>query len=489
VIYGVWDHIKNSGEFPEAETLTLEWVGHIPGKRESRRFEGDYLMRQQDIVEQTVFDDVVAHGGWAVDLHPADGVYSDQASCTQWHSKGVYGIPYRSYYSRNINNLFLAGRIISATHVAFGSTRVMATCAAGGQAVGVAPGLCLEKSLLPAELGGEICELQNRLERVGQFLPDLDRDDFDDLARSAKVTATSECSLTELRANKAWVRLDDGWAMLIPLASGVKPTFGFEINAEQSGALRVELRRAVRAGNFTPDELVEALEVPFEIGQSRISASFFKKVEREGYHFVTLCEDPAVRVRVSDERLSGILSLSNAYNKAVATSARQEPPGDIGIDNFEFWLPKRRPEGRNLAMTIKPPVTMFGAQNVISGPSRPTAKPNAWIASKDDETPELSLTWNETVEIGKVILEFDPDWDHPMESVLMTHPEEIVPFLVKDFEILDGSGEVLSRVNGNHTGRVEWVPSSELKISKLRVRILATHGGPAAVFRIRCFSQ
>lgn len=489
VIYGVWDHIKNSGDFPEAETLTLEWVGHIPGKRESRRFEGDYLMKQQDVVEQTVFDDVVSHGGWAVDLHPADGVYSDQASCTQWHSKGVYGIPYRSYYSRNINNLFLAGRIISASHVAFGSTRVMATCAAGGQAVGMAAALCMEKSQLPAELGEYVDELQCRLVRAGQFLPDFIDADPADLARLAKVTATSESVLSQLKPNKAWVRLDAGWAMLIPLEEGVKPTFGFEINAEQSGALRIELRRAGRKGNFSPDELVEALEVPFEEGQSQISASFFKPVAREGYHFVTLGEDPAVRVRVSDERMTGVLSLSNAYNKAVATSARQEPPKEIGIDSFEFWLPKRRPEGRNLAMTVKPPVSMFGAENTTSGPSRPTEKPNAWVASKSDESPELTLTWDAKVSIGRIILEFDPDWDHPMESVLMTHSEEVVPFLVRDFEIVDDKYSVIHRVCGNHCGRYVWQPEIPIYTDRIALRILATHGTAASVFRIRCFKS
>jgi hypothetical protein len=131
VVYGVWNHIKNSGEFPEAENLTLEWVGTIPGKRESRRFEGDYMMTQKDIVEQRSHSDSVSFGGWAIDLHPSDGVFSALPGCTQWHSKGIYGIPFRCLYSRNIKNLFLAGRIISASHVAFGSTRVMATCAQG----------------------------------------------------------------------------------------------------------------------------------------------------------------------------------------------------------------------------------------------------------------------------------------------------------------------------------------------------------------------
>ena len=70
VVYGVWNYIKNSGEFPEAETLTLEWVGQIPGKRESRRFEGDTILTQQDIVEQRHHYDAVSFGGWSIDLAP-----------------------------------------------------------------------------------------------------------------------------------------------------------------------------------------------------------------------------------------------------------------------------------------------------------------------------------------------------------------------------------------------------------------------------------
>jgi len=75
VIYGVWNYIKNSGNFPDAENLSLEWVGNIPGKRESRRFEGHYMLKQQDIVNQTHFYDAVSFGGWAIDLHPSDGVF------------------------------------------------------------------------------------------------------------------------------------------------------------------------------------------------------------------------------------------------------------------------------------------------------------------------------------------------------------------------------------------------------------------------------
>jgi hypothetical protein len=487
VVYGVWNHIKNSGEFPEAEALTLEWVGHIPGKRESRRFEGDYILRQQDVIGQTEFEDVVAHGGWAVDLHPVDGVYSKQVPCTQWHSKGVCGIPYRCYYSRNISNLFMAGRIISASHVAFGSSRVMATCAAGAQAVAVAAAVCREHGCLPREVGTgtRLAELHRRLEFGGQFLPGLENEQPADLATTATVTASSRLQLGEIAPNRSWVRLDSGWAMLLPLAEGPCPAFGFEILADQPGVLRVELRRAAKPGNFTPDELLEAVGIPVPEGDSTVRVEFRTEIEREGYHFVILREDPALRVRVSDSRFTGVLALSNAFNKAVATSAVQQPPADSGIETFEFWLPKRRPEGRNLALEIDPPLDLFGPQNVVRGPSRPTGSVNAWVADPADPQPELTLTWPEPVRIRRVILDFDPDWDHPMESVLITHPEEVVPFMVRAFDLVAGDGQILVEVRDHHSARFDHHFPQAVTTRQLIVRVHSIHGAPAAIFQIR----
>ena len=99
--------------------------------------------------------------------------------------------------------------------------------------------------------------------------------------------------------------------------------------------------------------------------------------------------------------------------------------------------------------------------------------------------PELQLAWGETVEIGRVIVELDPDWDHPMESVLMSHPEEVVPFMAKDFDLLDGEENVIHFARDHHGARFEW--RGNVTTNRLTLRILATHGAPAAVFRVRCF--
>ncbi|MEN6493788.1 MAG: FAD-dependent oxidoreductase [Thermoguttaceae bacterium] len=271
IVYGVWNHIKNSGEFPEAKTMTLEWVGMIPGKRESRRFEGDYMLTQQDLVEQRPHDDAVSYGGWAIDLHPADGVYSPDPGCAQWHTKGVYPIPFRSLYSRNIKNLFLAGRIISASHVAFGSTRVMATCAHNAQAVGMAAALCRRETLRPADLvePGRMHRLQRQLLRAGQFIPGLALGDPEDLARSATLSPSSRLRLGRLPADGPGVALAEPRAMLLPMPAGPMPRVTFTVDVHQPTMLHVELRASQRPGNFTPDVTLATQTIRLLAGENQ----------------------------------------------------------------------------------------------------------------------------------------------------------------------------------------------------------------------------
>lgn len=195
IALGVWDYIKNSGEFPESAEWGLEWVGAIPGKRESRRFHGPYRLSQNDVLEPQGFEDTVAYGGWAIDTHPPMGVDApDEPPCVQHYFKHIFPIPLRCYHSRNIANLFFAGRNISATHIAFASTRVMATCAVGGQAVGTAAALWLDadtSDIRALSTPDKIEALQQRLLRDDAFLPGLTNNDPTDMAREAKATATS----------------------------------------------------------------------------------------------------------------------------------------------------------------------------------------------------------------------------------------------------------------------------------------------------------
>ena len=148
VLYGVWDHIKNQPGH-HAENYALDWVGFLPGKRESRRLTGDYVLTENDVAASRIFPDTVAYGGWNMDVHVPGGILSEESAPTTYYKfDDVYAIPYRCLYSENIENLFLAGRAISVSHIAFGSTRVMGTCAVVGQAVGTAAALAMRAAWL-----------------------------------------------------------------------------------------------------------------------------------------------------------------------------------------------------------------------------------------------------------------------------------------------------------------------------------------------------
>ena len=188
-VYGIWDHIKNTPGH-HAENMDLTWVGVVPGRRESRRLVGDYLLNEADCAEGKIFDDAVAYGGWPMDIHTTDGLSEEEDVPTVWNQvEDVYTIPYRCLYSRNIDNLFLGGRAISCTHVAFSSTRVMATCAVVGQAVGTAAAMAVKRGCTPRAVGAHIRDLQQILIKDDCYIPGIYNEDERDLARTAAVTA------------------------------------------------------------------------------------------------------------------------------------------------------------------------------------------------------------------------------------------------------------------------------------------------------------
>jgi len=197
IVMGVWDYIKNSGDKPDSANWGMDWVGMVPGKRESRRILGDHILTQQDLEDESVkFDDAVAIGGWPMDDHPPSGFDKWEERPTKIvRMAEPYSIPLRCLYSRNIRNLMMAGRNISASHVAFTSTRVMATCSVIGQAAGTAAAVCAEDGITPRQLYQDkhrLAGLRQMLLRDDQTVLRLRNQDAEDFARAAEVTASSE---------------------------------------------------------------------------------------------------------------------------------------------------------------------------------------------------------------------------------------------------------------------------------------------------------
>ncbi|RZJ87933.1 MAG: FAD-dependent oxidoreductase, partial [Chryseobacterium sp.] len=489
VIYGVWDHIKNSGSFPEAENMTLEWVGTIPGKRESRRFEGDYMLKQQDIVEQKIFDDIVAYGGWSIDLHPADGVFSEKPGCNQWHSKGVYGIPYRCYYSKNIDNLFIIGRIISATHVAFGSSRVMATCAHGAQAVGVAAALCKKYASTPAELGKHrMEELQLELLRTGQHLPGkLLKDELDLVQQAISITAP-HLRLSEIPTAGIYKKISNSMGQMLPVSAGKMPAITVSLDLLSDTNLEVQLRKSSKSSNHSPDVILETKTFDFKKGKQLLTLEFETQFNEPCYAFVCFHKNEEVQIAYSDKRITGLLSVFNSINPAVSNYGKQEPPSDIGMEAFEFWCPQRRPEGQNLAMEINPPLNCFSPENLRNGLQRPVASTNAWVANFDDRSPEITIKWDRLVSIKKIVISFDCDYDHPMENVLLRQSDAVQPFCATAV-IISYRGEQVASIADNHQAMQTIVFDEAIEVDELTFKVFNDNlNSPVSLFEIRCYA-
>lgn len=192
IAFGCWDHMKNHGDHG-ADNWDLEWLGFLPGKRESLRYVGDYILTQNDVENAKAFDDEVAYGGWQIDNHLPGGFHMTGKDGGHLQKKRLtepYGIPLRSLYSKNIDNLMFAGRNISATHIAFSTTRVMGTCGVMGQAVGTAAYVATRDGLLPREAASsKIEEIQNILMEDDCWLPHIRRK-ISPLSLNAKLTAT-----------------------------------------------------------------------------------------------------------------------------------------------------------------------------------------------------------------------------------------------------------------------------------------------------------
>ena len=216
IAFGVWDYIKNGPDGAASANWVLDWLGFLPGKRESRRYVGDHILTQNDVRAEGRFDDIVAYGGWSMDDHFPEGFHHQGGGTTFHPAPSPYGIPYRCLYSKNIDNLFFAGRNISATHTAMSSCRVMRTCAILGQAVGTAAALAAKHGLSPRGVcEHKLAELQNQLMDDDCYLPWKQRP-VGKLAREAILSASSGSPA--------------------PVINGVDRSIGTELNAWQAAA-------------------------------------------------------------------------------------------------------------------------------------------------------------------------------------------------------------------------------------------------------------
>lgn len=460
-MYSAWNHIKKTNR--NMENWELVWISPRVAKRESRRFVGDYVLTQTDVESGRIFDDAIAFGGFPIDLHDPR---EDNPSYIKimYHSiPPLYSIPYRCLYSKNIENLLFASRLLSVTHIAHGTTRLQRTLASCGQAAGVAAAICKKYNCTPRDVYNmHLEELQTYIMRYDGTIQAKEFNDEKDLARTAVVSASSQTmhgvteydELFELNRKSAIMLWD--WSNKIDkILVYVKNTNKKDVTIE--GKLKyyqadVKMKMQHQGEKFKYEEkdnqmewgVDDKIEIFKEVKrvQSRVEAGF------EGYIEFDLDVECVPKDIYSDEARY-LFELGEAAGIYLGLSKRPYDFARRGIADG-----KRYKTYKDSFMFKLSPAPRYGeAENVKGGYSRRwCSNPvNKWIP--DFKMPQdLTLTWDEKQEISCVCVIFDTLM-RAFTQMPFDSGEKHSPIVVRDYKIeakVGGKWEVVAKERNNY---------------------------------------
>lgn len=476
-LLGVWDHIKNKCTRKEkAANYGLEFVGFWPYKREARRIMGDYILKQRDVQDPRMYNDAIAGGCWFIDIHEPGGILDRQHPnpSMDWEREGTlnYGIPLRACYSKNIQNLMMAGRPISTSYVAFGSTRVLRTCAAVGQGVGTAAAVCARYNCPPRTLARDRWkELQQTLLRQDCFLPGAENEDPLDLARKARITGSSAAAL-EFPESSEFAPLEFPAAQIFPVATGSLDSVELLLKSESSAATRLTL--GLRKADFVYDfrsagDVATASAVVPARFQGYVRFAFGLAVEPRSMYWVHLPK-------------TGNISWS-LYGDEMDTAAGMPPGTSCALRTGPTrWEPLRG--NQCFVLRVAPQQQPYGPENVARGTNRPDRWPNIYVSS--DLPAWVELEWPKTVTVGMVQLAFDTDVNRLSRRPLFRYPD-----CVKRYEIhvlTAGSWKTVVTEPDNYFRRRVHT-FAQVETRRLRIRLLETNGAKSArMYEVRVYS-
>ena len=509
---GVWDWMKNKDPktIEACKNYALDWIGQVPGKRESRRIMGRYLMTEHDVLNKTMFPDEVAFGGWFVDLHTPGGLLaksSEPSAAAGGHEEeydtfsdysamsycGPYGIPLRVMLSKDVDNLMMAGRNVSVTHAALGTVRVMGTTAIMGEAAGVAAALGIAKGHSFDQLVTEdIQEIQQRLLSNGCFLPNYSNHCASDLARSATLTATSDAPVHGVapetpcfhKGLAVWrdqpqysiERLESRRGQLIATNGGLIDSIELCLSNNSGAPQPVEFRL------YQADHIWDYRAEP---GAALASATLSVPVGNQVWVPVDLALNLPALVKPGS-----FLRVDLLPNNAIQWHASKRIiPGHMAMYAISPNRMRRYGNGHTLAYRISPAQRPFQANQAISGVTRPHGTTNLWISDPAQPLPQsLNLTWDLPQKITEIQLVFPGHLIREYHAYAPFYRDAQCP---RDYviEVKErGEWKRIHEVRDNYQRRCRHPFPDPVSAAELRVVVTATNGDPsAAIYEVRCY--
>lgn len=469
-VYGVWDYLKNRSEYKtEFENFELSRVSTIPGKRESYRVVGDVVLTEGDVRSGGKFPDALSTGGWYIDLHNpgsftdttgkiplcndfADPVYENYALIAP------FGIPLRAMYSRDVTNLWLAGRVISASHVAFGAIRVECTLGNAGQAAGIAAAYAHKHGLTPREAATSphIDAIRHLVAKSDIRVPGYHY--TEESLMGATVTSSGDAILAEIAPGEEAVSLDTPWGICFPvtesrLDSILLPLRGIGELSWRLCAIRDVWDRsdgALVAEGST--HVTDGIPVTLPISANLTPGSYRLSLSGRGLSWP----------KGKDQPYGVLAQYYFASNKPGTT-----PLSEANVPPYSAWNSQR---GKRfaLAATFCPPQRPYGPENVLDGFCHQDAMPNLWLSIRDEGY--LDVTLPEARSISGVTLVCDTDLNRNVTTSTGRAPASPDKILV----FADGKpvAELLSP-----TGRLVTIPFPSVRATTLRIQLFGGSGG------------
>ncbi|WP_298238987.1 FAD-dependent oxidoreductase [uncultured Algibacter sp.] len=507
---GIWDWMKNHDPIMKEQTknYALDWIGQVPGKRESRRIMGEYLINENDIQDKTVFNDEVGFGGWFIDLHTPGGLlaeHAEQSAATEGEEYntfneylvqsycGPYGFPLRSLIAKDVDNLMMAGRNISATHAALGTLRVMGTTATMGEAVGIAASIALDKGKGVKDVPKDfIEEVQQELLKGGCFLPNSKNEDVLDLALKANVTASSTDKL--YGAGPESKGAHHGLSIWTD-----QPQYHVEVLETIKGQIiaidgsKIETLSVCLSNLSNEDQEVEAwIHAIDHLWDYRVNPDqpLAKTVLK-----VPVGEKVWVDWNVNLTPDSGLskdqyIRLDLGVNKNVEwKEAGCIIPGHTAMYQIGEEKMRRYYNGNTLSFKISPEQDCFHASNVISGVTRPYQYTNVWMSDMNLPLDQwVKLSWDTPQEINSIQLTFP---GHLLREYHAYAPFYKDPQCPKDYEIWaleNGEWIKLETVEGNYQRQRNHKLTKTYHANELKIIVKATNGDTrACIYEIRVY--